>query len=390
MVITVIAILGYLLYFLVAGLTLISLVNLITAISSLKKEEEYKDFFPRVSVIVRCWNDGSVVERCILNYLSHNYPKKDYVIIIIDDGSTDNTEQICQRYAKEGKIRYVKYPEHGQKANRIDDVIRNYASGEIMLETDVDAVLKPNYIAAMMKPYSDPQIAAATSVVMGGNWYRNFMAKMRTIENFWWFCATMYGRFRLTGQGLLYGGSKSYRRSVWEAIGGHPTKTLVEDGEMAAVLIDRGYKIAIVKEPPVVQEEVETISQYFSEQRRWISGDFALAKEYSKELSRNIVNKYIMYSNFATDGVYLLSLPLLFIQPLFAIPLLISLFSLWIGFAAFGARWLFYIYSIPFIIVSPLLHIAIFLSIAKSKLTGKKIEWTKVWHYPIELIWPTK
>jgi hypothetical protein len=81
---------------------------------------------------------------------------------------------------------------------------------------------------------------------------------------------------------------------------------------------------------------------------------------------------------------------LLFIQPLFAIPLLISLFSLWIGFAAFGARWLFYIYSIPFIIVSPLLHIAIFLSIAKSKLTGKKIEWTKVWHYPIELIWPTK
>ena len=136
MVTVITTILEYLLYFLVAGLTLISLVNLITAIFSLKKEDDYKDFFPRVSVIVRCWNDGSVVERCILNYLSQNYPKKDYEIIIIDDGSTDNTEQICQKYAKEGKIRYVKYPEHGQKANRIDDVIRNYASGNWLVAGD--------------------------------------------------------------------------------------------------------------------------------------------------------------------------------------------------------------------------------------------------------------
>jgi cellulose synthase/poly-beta-1,6-N-acetylglucosamine synthase-like glycosyltransferase len=383
-------VLNLLSYLILALFSVPAIINLVTAFFSLKEEEDYPDFFPHVSVIIRSWNDGSVVERCIQNFLNQNYPSNKYELIVIDDGSTDNTQQICEGYANSNKIRYIRLQQHeSSKAKLIDDAIKNYANGDIILETDVDAVVKPNFIASMMKPYSDPNISAATGVVLAGNWYRSFISIMRSVEDFWWFCTTMYGRYRLTGQGFLYGGCKSYRKSVWEAVGGHPTKTLVEDAELAAILIDRGYKMAIVKASPLLQEEVETWQQYVNEQRRWISGDLHIAKEYQKELSKDLFNHVVMYSNLGIDIQYLLPFILAFLNPLFLIPPAINILSMWIGLWTFDAKPVFYLYSIPYIIIGPLLHTIIALDILKIKLLGKKVEWAKVWHYPTELITPT-
>lgn len=387
----ILPVLNFALYLLFALFLIPTAVNLLTAFSSLKQELEYKDFFPTVSVIVRTWNDGGVIERCIQGYVNQNYPKKLYELIIIDDGSTDNTQKICNNYAKQGKIKYIRFPKHETyKAKLIDYAINNYALGEIIVETDVDGVIKENFLSTIVKPYSKKEVMATTGIVMCGNWQQNFLTKIRAIEDFWFFCITMYGRFRLGGQGFLYGGCKSYRKKAWEAVGGHNTKTLVEDAELAAKFIEKGYKIAIVKDSPVLQEEVATTEQYFSEQRRWIGGDLDFASKYKYEMSKNLLNKFLMYINFSTDAIYLISIILSFVQPLFLIPIIVHLLSLWIGMWGFNAKPIFYLYSIPYIIAGPILRFAVIFDIYFMKLGGKKPQWTKVWHSPIELISPTK
>jgi cellulose synthase/poly-beta-1,6-N-acetylglucosamine synthase-like glycosyltransferase len=381
---------GFIFSLVLSFFIVLSIINFITAWFSVKPEIEYEDYFPVVSVIVRTWNDASVIERCILTYLNQNYPKKNYEIIIVDDGSTDDTKAICERYMKEGKIRYVRFDEHGVKAERIDYAIKNFSCGEIIVETDVDAVLPQNFLATMVKPYTDPKVGGVTGIVMCGNWYRNLLARIRAIEDFWHFCVTMYGRFRLTGQGFLYGGSKSYRRSAWEEVGGHQAKTLVEDAELAVSIMDKGYTIAIVKEAPIVQEEVETMEQYYSEQRRWVKGDLDVWKMHKKHLSKDYLNYFAMIANFSTDIVFLLSLVLMFLQPLFIIPIFINFISFIIGLWSFRAKDSFYIYALGFFFINPFLRLAIAGSLMKDKIIGRKVEWTKVWHYPTELVWPTK
>ena len=60
-------------YLILTVFVFISLINLITALLSLKQQEHFEPFFPKVSIVVRTWNDGSVVERCIQNFLKQDY-----------------------------------------------------------------------------------------------------------------------------------------------------------------------------------------------------------------------------------------------------------------------------------------------------------------------------
>lgn len=377
------------LYIVLIFFTTLSVINLITAFFSLKQQKKYETITPPVSVVVRTWNDGSVVERCIQNYLNQEYPKEALQIIIVDDGSEDNTQQICQYYEKLGKIKYVRLPRHFEyKADVIDYAIKNFATGEIILETDVDAVLPSNWIKEMVKPFSDPSIGGVTGAVMCGNWFQGSIARVRTIEDFWHFCIGAYGRYNMSGQGILYGGCKAYRKSAWLKVGGHPKKTLVEDAEFSISLLNAGYKIAVIKSAPIVQEEVTTLQQYFSEQKRWVKGDLDVGRIYNKELRKNLLNYVIMIANFGVDAILFWSFVLIPYQILFIAPILIMLFALYVGLWGFNARGIFYLFTPIYLWVGPFLRSLVILSLIKDKIVGKPVRWTKVWHYPTPLKWP--
>lgn len=369
--------------------TIASLINILTAIASLKREKKYKQISPKVSVIVRTWNDGEVVERCINNLLKQDYPKNKFEIIIADDGSTDKTKKICEQYHESGKIRYVRLPNHLElKSDVIDPIIKELATGEIIVETDVDFVLPKNWISEMIGPFSDDSVKAVTGRVMCGNWYRTWLSHIRAVEDFWHFCTAMYGRFVLTGQGTLYGSSKAYRKSIWAELGGHP-KNIVEDAAFMSKLIEHGHKIVNIKIENL-GEEVETFKQYYAERKRWAGGNIGVFGEYNKSLFKNIIFYIVMVSNFSVDALFIFSIVLMLIERLFFIPIFITLLSFWIGLWACKARDEFYIWSAFYVVIGPILQAIAVFGAAKDKLIKGKLVWEKVRHYPTELKMPTK
>jgi cellulose synthase/poly-beta-1,6-N-acetylglucosamine synthase-like glycosyltransferase len=378
------------LYILLAIFTAFAAINVLTAVFSLRPEPSYQGNTPHVSVIVRTWNDGAVVERCINSHINQAYPKGQLEVIIVDDGSTDDTQMLCGYYAKKGLIKYVRLPEHHElKAEVIDHAIQNFATGEIILETDVDAVLPQDWVKQMVKQFSDPAVAAVTGVVMAGNWFQGSISRVRAMEDFWHFCTAMYGRYRATGQGLLYGGNKGYRRSAWLSVGGHPRQTMVEDAEFAMKLLDAGYKIAIVKSAPVIQEEVTTFSQYMSEQKRWTKGNLDVARKYSASLQSNLLAYLFTLANFSWDAVLFWSFVLTPYQLLFIAPILINLLALYVGLFSFRARTVFWLFAPIYLWVGPFLRAIVILSLLKSWILKQPVTWTKVHHYPTPLKWPT-
>jgi len=62
---------------------------------------------PKVSVIIPTYNCGKYIKETLDSALAQTY--KDYEIIVIDDGSTDNTKDIIADYLEknEGIIRYI-------------------------------------------------------------------------------------------------------------------------------------------------------------------------------------------------------------------------------------------------------------------------------------------
>ena len=120
-------------------------INLFTAIASFKKRKKVElKKRPTVSIVCRTWEDDHIVERFIKGCLAQDYKGK-IQIIIADDASTDRTPIICKKY--KDKITYVRSRKHHElKAKFLNKVIKEKATGKIIINMDIDAVMPKNYV----------------------------------------------------------------------------------------------------------------------------------------------------------------------------------------------------------------------------------------------------
>lgn len=100
---------------------------------------------PKVSVIIPTYNRGSLIARAINSVLSQTF--KDFEIIVIDDGSTDNTQEVLESF--EGEIRYV-YQQNGGIAKARNRGIE-LAQGNYIAFLDSDDYWAPEKLALQVR-----------------------------------------------------------------------------------------------------------------------------------------------------------------------------------------------------------------------------------------------
>jgi glycosyltransferase involved in cell wall biosynthesis len=103
-----------------------------------------------ISVIIPTHNYGSFIGDAIESILIQDYPQERIEIIIVDDGSTDNTSEVVQKYAN--RIAYI-YSEHkGVAAARNKGV--SLAKGEIITFLDADDIWLPMRIKRVVEAFA--------------------------------------------------------------------------------------------------------------------------------------------------------------------------------------------------------------------------------------------
>lgn len=91
-----------------------------------------------VSVIVPVYNAQSVLERCVDSILNQSY--KNIEVILIDDGSTDGSCEICRKYERDSRVKYF-YQNNGGVSSARNHGIK-LASGDYIMFVDSDDYLK--------------------------------------------------------------------------------------------------------------------------------------------------------------------------------------------------------------------------------------------------------
>lgn len=104
-----------------------------------------------LSVIIPVYNAAPYLRRCLDSVLKQNF--HDYEVIIVDDGSTDDSLQICEEYAlKDARISVF------HQANSGVSCARNYglerAHGELVCWIDADDCVNPNYLSDLLEAYT--------------------------------------------------------------------------------------------------------------------------------------------------------------------------------------------------------------------------------------------
>jgi glycosyltransferase involved in cell wall biosynthesis len=103
------------------------------------------------------WNRAQIIGRAIESLLSQT--ASNWECIIIDDGSTDDTRQVIDRYLKDERFRYL-YKEH-ENCARARNLGLRQAKGEIVTYLDTDNVWLPHYLSAVIDAFNqNPDINA--------------------------------------------------------------------------------------------------------------------------------------------------------------------------------------------------------------------------------------
>jgi cellulose synthase/poly-beta-1,6-N-acetylglucosamine synthase-like glycosyltransferase len=122
-------------------------------------EPEAGTFYPDVSVIIPAYNEGKILDRKITNTIQLNYPREKIEILIISDGSTDNTKEIALAYHDHITLFEVK--ERSGKAAALNLGLEK-ARNEIVIFSDASIILSPDSVKNIVVRFSDPKIGCVS------------------------------------------------------------------------------------------------------------------------------------------------------------------------------------------------------------------------------------
>lgn len=111
---------------------------------------------PAVSIIIPVYNEEAVIEEKLRNLESLDYPADKCEIIIISDGSTDQTGTIIERHLANG-MRYIAMPERKGKATALNTGL-NKASNDIIIYSDASIMLDKDALRNIVSSFRDPEI----------------------------------------------------------------------------------------------------------------------------------------------------------------------------------------------------------------------------------------
>lgn len=224
--------------------------------------------FPKVSVVIAARNEEKDIANCIDSLLKMDYP--DFEIMVINDGSTDNTEQILQKYVEEGKIRLANKDKNQGKAVAINDVARSL-NGDIFLILDADAEVIPNILTRMVPHFSRGRTAAVAGNPIVKN-PRNFLGCMQYVEYI-----SIIGMIRRTqrvwGRIMAMSGVVfAIRKDAFFDVGGFTPSAATEDIDITWKLQRRFWDIVFDSKAIALVKVPTTYYAFFKQRLRWSRG----------------------------------------------------------------------------------------------------------------------
>jgi lipopolysaccharide/colanic/teichoic acid biosynthesis glycosyltransferase/GT2 family glycosyltransferase len=216
------------------------------------KQEETNRSAAKVSVVIPAYNAAGIITSCI-KALQEQKLSLPYEIIVVDDGSSDNTADL----AKESGAQVIRHTEkRGAAAARNSGI--SAAAGDIICFTDADCMPNENWIQQILRPFTNQDIIGTKGAYATKQ--REIVARFVQIEY-----EDKYDLLlRQERINFIDTYSAAYRRQVLLANNGFDEQIFyVEDQELSFRLAARGYEM--VFEPPAIVYHLHsnTLPSYF-------------------------------------------------------------------------------------------------------------------------------
>ena len=196
-----------------------------------------------VSVIIPTFNGGSGVDRSIASLRRQTL--RPVEIIVVDDGSTDETRAVAERARAQGLVDVLIC--HGTRCGKAaaTNAGARFASGDLLLIMDADTVFEPTAVARLAAEFGDPRVAGASGNIAIDNAHESVWTGLQSVE---YLMSISAGRALLDvvdAIACLSGACSMFRRDIFLRQGGLDVGP-GEDLEYSLRLRRLGYVIRFV------------------------------------------------------------------------------------------------------------------------------------------------
>lgn len=230
----------------------------------------------KVSAVIPCYNGERFLGPAIEALLNQTRPADE--VIVVDDGSTDGSAGVAQRYPQ---VRLIQH-----KGNKGLSQARNTAletaAGDTIVYTDVDAYADSGLIQAMVAEYTSDDI--------GGVGGQGIESNIRNIYDLWRksHASQTSGDHPNRNAGFLWGLCSSFRKQALEKVGGFDTfyRTNAEDVDITLRLRKAGYRLVYTPDARVYHQRSDSYKSLMAMVYRWNYWGHVAHLKNSRQMSR--------------------------------------------------------------------------------------------------------
>lgn len=264
------------------------------------------EFLPNITLMIPVYNSGQTLYRCIQSIDQSTYPNHLIEIMLVDNGSKDNSFQIFQKAQMEFPTLAMWWMNSKQgKSKALNKAIFN-SSGKYIINIDSDGVLHKDAlmnIVRQFETYSDVDCMTGAVLIEPALIEETkgfFLKQFRKLEFMEYAQAFLAGRNFESQFNSIYtlsGAFSSFRKSVLMKTFLYNTNTICEDTHLTfqiRTILKR--KVHLCNDAIFMVDPIESINKFYTQRQRWQIGELEVSHMFLKDNLRRPLSGY--FNNF--------------------------------------------------------------------------------------------
>ncbi|MEM5810369.1 MAG: glycosyltransferase [Candidatus Aenigmatarchaeota archaeon] len=240
-----------------------------------KKVKHNYSFFPKLSILIPAHNEEKMIEKCVKSISEANY-LNEIEIIVLNNGSTDDTEKVVRKLMKTIPNLKLLNLNHIGKASALNKGIK-VAKNDVIVTVDADSIIEKNALLELVQPLAQENVGGVTGVIRAIRnknpltWFQDFEY---VLSSGWRYVCT-----KMNGNIILPGFAAFKKQAILKA-GGFSKDTLTEDYDIALSLKKAGYQTITILSALLYTEVPQNLGGIIKQRIRWTRGTFQVIKKH--------------------------------------------------------------------------------------------------------------
>jgi cellulose synthase/poly-beta-1,6-N-acetylglucosamine synthase-like glycosyltransferase len=282
-----------LIWFMIAyqfALTIFGYINYLKSFREKKAVDASHYDFPSCTILIPAHNEAMVIGATVESMLKLEYPKEKLTILVINDGSGDETASIVQEFVqRDPRVVLFTVPpgEGGKGKSRALNLALQRVNSDVIAIYDADNTPDPKalyYLVAQLMTHKE--LGGVIGKFRTVNKNATLLTRFINIETLSFQSILQAGRWQMHNIATLPGTNYVVWTDLIRSLDGWDEQALTEDSELSIRIYEKGYKIKYIPYALTYEQEPQEWKVWLKQRMRWVRGNNYVIAKFFKELPK--------------------------------------------------------------------------------------------------------